>query len=102
MEGRASKWTGIENVIGDPLQVRFENSPKKGTIVHSSSKDLEIITHFIYLTGQEKMIRSSSKYDIFAVFIKFRMIFLLLVVRYFNGIDNNSRGRNYVICSSSR
>jgi hypothetical protein len=48
MEGRTSKWTGIENVIGEPLQVRFENLPKKGTIAHSSSKDLEIIGHFIY------------------------------------------------------
>ena len=65
--------------------------------MHSPSKDLEIITHFNYLRGQEKMIRSSSKSDIFTVFLKFRIIFVLLVVGYFN-----SRGRNYVICSLSK
>jgi len=40
MDGRTSKWTGIENVIGEVLQVRFKNSPRKGMIAHSSSIDL--------------------------------------------------------------
>jgi hypothetical protein len=48
------------------------------------------------------MIRSSSKSDISTVFLKFRMIFLLLIVSYFNGIVSNSRGHNYFICSSSK
>ena len=70
--------------------------------MYSSSKDLKIITHFNYLTGQEKVLRSFSKSDIFTVLLKFRVIFILLVLSYFNWIDSNSRGRSYVIFSSSK
>jgi len=74
MDGRTSKWTGVENVIGELCKFALKVRPKR-MIAHSSSTDLEIIMHFNYLTVQEKMTRSSSKSSIFTAFLEFRMNF---------------------------